>query len=982
MGTTILQDIYNDTKLLITTVTGFEDGEEGFRICERFALSNFKHHRFLSINSHSVKNYIDEMVKKFSIHGKYEVAKKFQDLVNSFLTSFDFEHHPQSDLQWALLSLVINLANETSKADLASLKLSTNEHSFDATVTIEEDESTTFDWGQYLKEGQEDFVCNYKSETESEWSDDETIQFSEVAKSVSIPPKKNVVSCVPTKVVQAEIDETSKVLVKQAEYRKWLLKNVQNTWWNELEYRHYPTNSPFPDAKFCYLWNNIVSKGLHFISTLSEYHIIRELLWMFHVQKPMVVFQEKNEADFFIRPNLSISSLSAVTFNSILLPFCEYFIMLHKMEQFGENLYIDHNLQQIHRSAPLTYEAYNAALSEHLFKLKSVVIDLEKSVMIQDDCNTMLSLSKDLKKHLKHIKMLYEIHRSVITDFQNSANWKCASNLLSGLYREMENSSSREKSNICASLYLRSIKVYLNIIDTWLSEGRLEDWRDEFVIARISESMKEDEGLYDSFVLRPLDPICLSDPIMQLLLYKVSHMGRSIELLVSLDRTSDMWSISAADVPRPPMSSEFLKEVLAEFTRYNADIVIDETDTSAPEIETCSKPKFDLDVDMHVTSQILKLNNPFLMKAYEKCLPCTLFNKDEVDTKPSGHTLITGQDDTVYKRLQSMSSSILPFRKVLESTLIKILDSRYQGVSKLVKNILIKEYKLEEQLKLMRCIYMMETGHIMHRFYQLVFSEIENSPIWNNSFYLTNILEEVLSHEWPDLSSRWSITVQNVRTHRVLNAVDKITLHYAAGWPMNMVLNKDALNKYNVIFRFQLKLKWALWTLNNLKFSDIEESKSTFISNKIQHFYTRRLENLRFWLLHAIGSIHAYLCGQVLQSLGFLFEKALKQCENLDDIITVHNEYLEKVHEHCLQTTDFEDLMATINNLLAMCIHVRDKWKRGSAALTAKDLDILEANYTNYHTYLALALHNAVQHKDADYLTALRSAFNCSMPCI
>ena len=104
----------------------------------------------------------------------------------------------------------------------------------------------------------------------------------------------------------------------------------------------------------------------------------------------------------------------------------------------------------------------------------------------------------------------------------------------------------------------------------------------------------------------------------------------------------------------------------------------------------------------------------------------------------------------------------------------------------------------------------------------------------------------------------------------------------------------------------------------------------------------RRLECLRFWLLHAIGAIHVYLSGQVLHSLGNALESELAQADNLDSIIkstfvflnsltsllkysevdinanfdfTVHKEYLNKVHEHCLQTSQFEDLMSTINQV-------------------------------------------------------------------
>ena len=161
---------------------------------------------------------------------------------------------------------------------------------------------------------------------------------------------------------------------------------------------------------------------------------------------------------------------------------------------------------------------------------------------------------------------------------------------------------------------------------------------------------------------------------------------------------------------------------------------------------------------------------------------------------------------------------------------------------------------------------------------------MESSKTWNNPHNLTSILQEVLSQEWPESSSRWSITVEDVRTRQVLQATDRVTLRYTIGWPINMILDEEALDKYNALFRFQLKLKWALWTLTNLRFRDLEKSKP--MKDEMQHFFARRLESLRFWLMHAIGSIHAYLSGQVLQSLGRALEKRLALADNLDTIIT------------------------------------------------------------------------------------------------
>jgi len=68
---------------------------------------------------------------------------------------------------------------------------------------------------------------------------------------------------------------------------------------------------------------------------------------------------------------------------------------------------------------------------------------------------------------------------------------------------------------------------------------------------------------------------------------------------------------------------------------------------------------------------------------------------------------------------------------------------------------------------------------------------------------------------------------------------------------------------------------------------DLEDSRSCIRDReRLEQFHIRRLESLRFWLLHAIGSIHTYLSGQVLQSLGFILEKVLAQADSLDTIIS------------------------------------------------------------------------------------------------
>ena len=93
-----------------------------------------------------------------------------------------------------------------------------------------------------------------------------------------------------------------------------------------------------------------------------------------------------------------------------------------------------------------------------------------------------------MKQYTDKIKLFHDIHSAVIDiDWETKINWQCASNLLSKLYFRLQNSRNCEEANICINLYLSSLSVYFNIIDTWLTEGRLEDWRDEFIIFRNEE---------------------------------------------------------------------------------------------------------------------------------------------------------------------------------------------------------------------------------------------------------------------------------------------------------------------------------------------------------------------------------------------------------------------------------------------------------------------------------------------------------------
>lgn len=60
----------------------------------------------------------------------------------------------------------------------------------------------------------------------------------------------------------------------------------------------------------------------------------------------------------------------------------------------------------------------------------------------------------------------------------------CVAHLLAGLLNEMNTTALISRLNLAASLFLVSIRFYLNVLNTWLNEGRYDDWRNEFLIQK------------------------------------------------------------------------------------------------------------------------------------------------------------------------------------------------------------------------------------------------------------------------------------------------------------------------------------------------------------------------------------------------------------------------------------------------------------------------------------------------------------------
>lgn len=104
-------------------------------------------------------------------------------------------------------------------------------------------------------------------------------------------------------------------------------------------------------------------------------------------------------------------------------------------------------------------------------------------LFFSDDVFTILTLRTNLVPYMDKIHTLNIIHKDCILDWHSTPANVCVTNLLTKLYNNCHIAEA-EIASFSFIIFVNCIKVYLNIITLWLNSGGLEDWQDEFTIAR------------------------------------------------------------------------------------------------------------------------------------------------------------------------------------------------------------------------------------------------------------------------------------------------------------------------------------------------------------------------------------------------------------------------------------------------------------------------------------------------------------------
>eukprot|EP00092_Neocalanus_flemingeri_P034456 GFUD01037467.1.p1 GENE.GFUD01037467.1~~GFUD01037467.1.p1 ORF type:complete len:1338 (+),score=286.80 GFUD01037467.1:40-4053(+) len=164
------------------------------------------------------------------------------------------------------------------------------------------------------------------------------------------------------------------------------------------------------------------------------------------------------------------------------------------------------------------------------------------------------------------------------------------------------------------------------------------------------------------------------------------------------------------------------------------------------------------------------------------------------------------------------------------------------------------------------------------------------------------------------MASHLTFLLDQVTYTRTLG-IPGLSLTYQAGWPANIILTPETVGKYSTILDFMIELRLAMvaleldWANENLV---LRRDKKT--DKHVLH----KINLMRHEMMNFLRNLHAYVSCQVLEVSWLEFQDNLtNKVTCMDDLISLHEKYLQRALFRCLLNSKAAPVMKIITDIFS-----------------------------------------------------------------
>uniref|UniRef100_A0A2K6G8U6 Gamma-tubulin complex component n=1 Tax=Propithecus coquereli TaxID=379532 RepID=A0A2K6G8U6_PROCO len=956
-----------DVRELVRRVTGLQDeADPNFQLALNFAWSNFRFHRFLDVNSHKIEKTIEGIYEKFIIHSDLSKAASWKRLTEEFLNaSLPSIKEIKTDAHYSILSLLLCLSDSPSNSNYV-------ETPRDKEVEKKDD----FDWGKYLMEGEE----------------------------IDLGP--NVDTPVSGSSFAIENINTS----DEPDDQSWLEQHVVHQYWTARPSR-------FPHS--LHLHSNLATVCENNEIIVFNFNLCFDcLFFFFFCLRQSLALLPGLDSQQPQTPGLKQSfclSLPSTAYGQVVFRLQEFIdeVMGHSSESLPPG---SGSVPKKSTEAPFrTYQAFMWALYKYFISFKEELTEIEKCIINNDTTITLAIVVDKLSSRLAQLKVLHKVFSTGVAEVPpDTRNVVRASHLLNTLYKaileyDSVGEASEQTVSLLFSLWVETVRPYLQTVDEWIVHGHLWDGAREFIIQRnknvpvnhrdfwyatytlysVSEKTENEEKMSDNASAssgsdqgpssRQHTMVSFLKPVLK----QIIMAGKSMQLLKNLQcAESTTCQAAARDAERKSLYTLFLESVQSRLRRgedSTPQVLTEQQATKENLIKMQSIAERHLELD--------DIHDPLLAINFARLY------LEQSDF----HEKFAGGDVCVDRSSESVTCQT--FELTLRSCLYPHIDKQYLDCCGNLMQTLKKDYRLVEYLQAMRNFFLMEGGDTMYDFYTSIFDKIREKETWQNVSFLNVQLQEAVGQRYPEDSSRLSISFENVDTAKKklpVHILDGLTLSYKVPWPVDIVISSECQKIYNQVFLLLLQIKWAKYSLDVLLFGElVGTAERPQFKEGLLHEQDiaaqfgppkepvrqqiHRMFLLRVKLMHFVNSLHNYIMTRILHSTGLEFQHQVEEAKDLDQLIKIHYRYLSTIHDRCLLREKVSFVKEAIMKVLNLALMFADGWHAGLGAWRMESIEKMESDFKNCHMFLVTILNKAVCRGSFPHLESLALSLMAGM---
>lgn len=300
---------------------------------------------------------------------------------------------------------------------------------------------------------------------------------------------------------------------------------------------------------------------------------------------------------------------------------------------------------------------------------------------------------------------------------------------------------------------------------------------------------------------------------------------------------------------------------------------------------------------------------------------------------------------------------LAPFPELFDVAFDKWVQSKHHYTSSVLRKILFDSCGLHISLDALSHLYLLADGTSASNFTNTIFDKLDTlNASWNDRFNLTELAQS-------SFGSTSSISSDHIRTstlslprkfndvaecRKSVKILQVVELRYRLSWPIQIILTSTAITSYQKIFTFLFQIRRSSHILTRQRLLTYTLNTTSGTDERALYYA------LRSRLLWFSQTIYYYLTSLVIEPNSKVMREKLRNAEDVDTMISVHEDYIKTMSDQALLGRKLELIHRNILKILDLSIKLGDA--QAANAIATKDAEEEQREMMN-RSMASLGLH-------------------------